>query len=160
MAGIVHGVYIKPRRANERGLPKSLVESVRLSSHGAEGDYNRYRTERLKGDPDQAVLVMPMETILALNEEFWPVKPGDLGENITTAEIEYESFAPGSRWRFGDSELVITKACEPCRNLYKLSYVDAIYGPEFLKTLVDRRGWYARVTEPGTVSVGDSIEAL
>jgi MOSC domain-containing protein YiiM len=65
---------------------------------------------------------------------------------------------PGTRYRIGEVECEISKACTPCKNLYLLDYVGN--NPEFLKTTLNRRGWYARVLKEGKIRVGDSIEQV
>jgi MOSC domain-containing protein YiiM len=104
-----------------------------------------------------AVLLMPLEMIRELNREGWPIRPGDIGENITSEGLPYDSFAPGRRYRVGDAELEVSKACTPCDNLYLLPYVGVSRGPEFLKVMLDRRGWYLWVRRAGRVRRGDAI---
>src|SRR5579875_4096017 len=84
MLGEVYQINIKGRVAGARGLPKHPVESNTILKTGLEGDFNVYRHEELADDPDSAVLLMPLETIAELNKEGWPIKAGDIGENITT----------------------------------------------------------------------------
>lgn len=105
-----------------------------------------------------AILVMPRETLAELDREGWPVRSGDLGENITTDGIAYGRFAPGRRFRAGEAVLEVSKPCTPCDNLYQLPYVGPALGPEFLKVMLERRGWYARVLHEGVVRTGDTIE--
>jgi MOSC domain-containing protein YiiM len=124
---------------------------------GLEGDYNVYRHDISRDDPAMAVLIVPKETIEELGREGWPVRPGDLGENVTSTGIPYTEFVPGRRFRVGGTLLEISKPCTPCDNLFLLPYVGAERGPEFLKATLDRRGWYARVLEEGTVRTGDAI---
>ena len=155
--GQVYQINVKERKEGERGLPKRPVNSAKISTPGLEGDYNVYRHDILSGDLDSAVLFMPIEMLEQLNKEGWPVKPGDIGENITTIGISYESFSPGKKCLIGKVETVISRACEPCKNLYLLPYVGANKGPEFMKSLIGRRGWYARVIKEGIVEKGDAI---
>jgi MOSC domain-containing protein YiiM len=150
----------KRRVAGERGLPKPEIDSVELTPEGVVGDYNVYRTTEKAGDPAMAVLVVPLETIEALNRDGWPVRPGDLGENITTEGVPGEEFRPGQRFRVGSATLEISKACEPCTNLYVLPYVGEARGPAFLKATVGRRGWYARVLRGGRAQRGDRFERV
>jgi len=157
--GRVLEIHRKPETPGEHGLPKPSVRSARLTRHGVEGDFNRWRHETQADDPAMAILVIPRETIDQLNREGWPVRPGDLGENITSAGIQYDDFAPGRRFRAGEAVLEVTKACTPCDNLYLLPYVGATKGPEFLKLMQGRRGWYARVVQEGTVRAGDRLVA-
>lgn len=105
-----------------------------------------------------ALLIVPRETLADLVREGWPVRPGDLGENITTEGIPYATFRPGLRFRAGEVVFEVSKPCTPCDNLYLLPYVGPARGPEFLKVMLDRRGWYARVVREGRVRSGDRIE--
>lgn len=158
--GSVHQINIKPRTRGERGLPKKQVESVLVTKAGLAGDFNVYRQEELSGDPDSAVLLVPLETISQLNAEGWPVRAGDLGENITTQGLSYASFSPGKAFRLGGAVIEISRSCDPCSNLYLLPYVGPSRGPDFLKAMLGRRGWYARVAQEGRVRRGDSIKEM
>ncbi len=101
---------------------------------------------------------MPVEMIRSLNAEGWPIGEGDIGENVTTEGIPYSAFHPGDRFRVGEAVLEVSKPCVPCTNLYLLPYVGDEKGPGFLKTMLDRRGWYASVVREGRVRSGDPIE--
>jgi len=157
MAGTVQQVNVKPKTGTERGLPKKPVGSARVTKGGVAGDYNVYRHEERGDDPDSALLLFPIEMIRQLNSEGWPVKPGDLGENLTTIGIPYSDFAVGKTYTAGTIRFQISRACDPCANLYHLPYVGQAKGPEFLKVMLGRRGWYARVLQEGLVRAGDSV---
>ncbi|MDG6901510.1 MAG: MOSC domain-containing protein [Nitrososphaerota archaeon] len=156
-AGKVDLVNAKPQTPGERGLPKRSVGDALVTKAGVQGDFNVYRHEEKEDDPDSALLIFPAETILELNEEGWPVKPGDLGENLTTSGIPYSSFAVGKTFRAGGVRFQVSRPCEPCDNLFLLPYVGRPKGPEFLKTMLGRRGWYARVLTEGRIRQGDPI---
>jgi len=158
MAGSVEQINVKPQKKGERGIPKVPVGAISVTRAGAEGDYNVYRQEKKKGDPDSAILLIPIETIRDLNSEGWPVKAGDLGENVTTSGIPYSFFAVGKTFTLGKAVLQVSRACDPCENLFVLPYVGTAKGPKFLKTMLGRRGWYARVIREGKVERGDRIE--
>ena len=158
VSGRVLQVNRKSQVPGERGLPKIPVPVGHVGVAGLEGDFNVYRHEVSRDDPNMAVLLMPVETLEALRREGWPVRPGDLGENLTTTGIPYEAFAPGRRVRAGGVLLEISKPCTPCENLYLLPYVGPDRGPEFLKVTLGRRGWYARVLRAGDVRPDDPIE--
>lgn len=153
-------VNVKPEADHEHGLPKVAVDRAEFTVEGVAGDFNRYRHEEKQDDPAMAVLLVPIETIEQLNREGWPVAPGDLGENVTTAGIPPEALAAGRRLRVGPVTLEISKPCTPCDNLYLLPYVGADRGPAFLRTMLDRRGWYARVVVGGPVCPGDPISLV
>lgn len=157
MAGVISQINVKPLTPGERGLPKKPVGSAFVGRGGLRGDFNVYRHEEIGDDPDSAVLIMPIETIAELNAEGWPVKPGDLGENLTTSGIPYSAFGVGKKFKAGGARLQISRACDPCDNLFLLPYVQKPKGPVFLKTMLGRRGWYARVVEEGWVKPGDPM---
>jgi MOSC domain-containing protein YiiM len=157
-AGRVFQLHEKSEVEGEHGLPKPTVSHALVRPSGFSGDFNRYRHEEKKDDPAMAVLLIPRETLAELSQEGWPVRPGDLGENITTEGVEYDAFAPGRKFRAGEVTLEVTKACTPCENLFLLPYVGRERGPEFLRVMIDRRGWYARVLHEGRIRAGDRIE--
>jgi MOSC domain-containing protein YiiM len=156
-AMFVERIGVKPETPGERGLPKPEVDEVRLGPAGLDGDFNRYREEKLDGDLDSAVLIVTAELIEQLNTEGWPVKPGDLGENLTTVGLDYDSLEPGQLFRVG-SEVVleITRLCQPCEYLGLLPYVGSEVDAA-VKAMVDRRGRYAKVRVGGTIRRRDPI---
>ncbi len=158
MTARVFRIQQKPMTDGERGMPKRAVPLAVVGPGGLEGDFNRYRHEKKDDDPDSAVSLLPREVIDALVDEGWAVAPGDLGENLTLEGIAHEALAIGKRFRIGDEvEIEIASAAEPCRNLKILPYVgdDKIHA--FIKTLVGRRGMYARILRPGTIREGDAF---
>ncbi len=157
MPGEIQQINVKPQTKGEHGLPKKRIDSAFVTRAGVEGDFNLYRHEERQDDPDQALLIMPIETIRELNSEGWPIKPGDLGENFTTSGIPYQAFGAGKIFGVGRMRFQITKACDPCDNLFLLRYVGVSKGPAFLKIMSGRRGWYARVLEEGQVKTGDRL---
>lgn len=161
MRGRIHQLNVKPAVPGEPGLPKRPVPSAAVRFAGLEGDFNRYRHDKKRDDPAMALLLLPLEVLRALDAEGWPARPGDLGENVTTEGIPNEAFAPGKRFRLGAAvEVEVSKACDPCDNLYALPYVGEARGPEFLRITLGRRGWYARVLREGELRAGDPIEEL
>jgi MOSC domain-containing protein YiiM len=158
--GRVHQLHRKAEEANAHGLPKPSVSEARLARSGVVGDFNRFRHEERRDDPDMAILILPLEILQQLNQEGWPVQPGDLGENLTTEGIENDALFPGRKFRVGEAVVEISKECTPCTNLYLLPYVGSGRGPAFLQTTLGRRGWYARVLEEGSVRTQDPIELI
>lgn len=158
--GRVYRLSRKPHVPGQHGLPKVAVAAARATRAGLEGDFNLYRHQEAHDDPAMALLLVPLETLRELDREGWPVRPGDLGENVTTVGIAYDDFAPGRRFRVGEAELEVSKPCTPCDNLFLLPYVGTERGPEFLKVMLDRRGWYARVLLEGTIRTDDPIARI
>ena len=155
VTGVVFQINLKPSTPGQRGLPKRRVEQVFVKKEGLVGDFNRWRHEEAKDDPRMAVLLMPLEMIEDLNREGWPIRAGDLGENFTTKGIPYNSYAPGKQYRIGQAVVKVTKACDPCSNLYLLPRIGR--DRDIVKAMHNRRGWYASVDEEGDVVVGDAI---
>jgi len=158
MPGQAVQLNLKPKEGRARGIPKRAVSQLTITAKGVEGDYNKWRTEKAKGDPDQAVLLLTEELLAQLREEGWPVQPGDLGENLTLAGLSYDGLTPGTVLRLGEVVLQVSKACDPCTVLYTLPYVGVERGPEFLRVMNGRRGWYARVLHGGLVRSGSPVE--
>ena len=158
--GRIVQVNVKPEGAGRPGLPKRPVESARLTAEGVEGDFNHYRTQGRRGDPDYAVMLMTVDAIEDINGEGWPVKAGDIGENVTVDGVPYADLGPGRRVRVGGATVEITGPATPCANLYTLPYVGEERGPAFLKTMLGRRGWYARVIDEGDLAPGGAVELL
>jgi MOSC domain-containing protein YiiM len=151
MHGRVAQLHLKPREGRARGLPKRAVAHLTITPEGVDGDFNRWRTEKANADPDQAVLLLNQETLADLRAEGWPVQPGELGENVTLADLPPGALQPGARVHVGAVVLEVSKPCDPCTVLYTLPYVGVAQGPAFLRTLAGRRGWFARVLKGGTV---------
>lgn len=157
LVGRVAGLSVKPETPGEPGLPKSPAPLLRITAAGAGGDFNRYRTNELRGDPDSAILLLTEDILVSLRAEGWPVAPGDLGENVLLAGIPAAALEPGRRVRLGDVLLKVTRACVPCTELYQLSYVGSARGPEFIRAMRGRRGWYARVLSEGSIEPGAAV---
>ncbi len=158
MRGRVVQLHLKPREGRARGLPKRAVPQLTIAPDGVQGDFNRWRTEEANGDPDQAVLLISAEVLTDLQAEGWPVAAGELGENLTLADLPLHALQPGAHVQVGEVVLEVSKRCDPCTVLYTLPYVGLERGPAFLRTLHGRRGWFARVLRGGAVSLDASVE--
>ena len=156
--GKILQISVKPDTPGEHGLPKMSVSSAEIHYGGIDGDYNNYRQEKKKGEPDMALMLITQEILDDLNSEGWPVEKGDLGENLTIGDLPYAAIEPHQIFRVGSALLQISFKCEPCTYLYVLPYVGDERGSEFIETVKDRRGWYARVLEEGSVKTGDKFQ--
>jgi sulfite oxidase len=158
VGGRIVQLSLKPREGRSRGLPKRPVSELIVTREGVQGDFNRWRTEKAAGDPDQAVLLLSEETLADLRAEGWPVQPGDMGENLTVAGLPADTLRPGVRVRVGEVVLEVSKACDPCTILHTLPYVGLERGPTFLRAMAGRRGWFARVLRGGTIRSDATVE--
>lgn len=155
--GRVAGLFVKPKTPGERGLPKRPVDFFRVNAEGATGDFNDYRTRKLSGDPDQALLIMTQDNLEWIRKVGFPVAPGDLGKNILLADLAYMDLQAGLQLRLGFALIEISKPAEPCNNLRILPYVGESHLFDFLKLLLGRRGWFARVLREGEIRKGEMI---
>ncbi|MBT3731921.1 MAG: MOSC domain-containing protein [Candidatus Marinimicrobia bacterium] len=160
MMKTIFQINVKPKTLNEHGIPKTSVKSVYVSKLGLEGDYNNFRTIKKDKNPDMAVLVYPIETIHELNNEGWPIMPGDLGENFTTSGIPHSHLSLNQKYKIGECIIEISFECDPCKNLSVLPYIGETKINDFIKKLMHRRGWYARVLKEGVVTQNSVIEQI
>ena len=156
----VYKLHQKPRTPKEAGLPKISISSADVTHSGFKGDFNNFRFKKKDNDPNMAIMILCMDIIDDLNKEGWPVKPGDLGENITLIDLPYDTIKPKQRYQIGTTTVEISLICDPCATLQVLSYVQKTNLKDFIKTLLRRRGWYAKVIKPGHIHIGDPVEIL
>ena len=107
-----------------------------------------------------ALMILSMDIIQNLNQEGWPVKPGDLGENLTLSNMNYSMISPMQQFRIGEVEIEISFRCDPCMTLKHLSYIGNGKIKNFIKTLVNRRGWYAKVLKSGQIRKGSLVTKI
>ena len=121
---------------------------------------DRHRDLKSHGGPERALCLYSLEHILALQGEGHPVFPGAIGENLTLSGLDWSLVVPGARLRLGKHVLIeITRYTSPCQNI----------APYFLENDISRvsqktyPGWsrlYAKVLQPGIISVSDRVEIL
>jgi len=136
------------------GVPKLPVSSVWIDVEGVEGDL--HNDKQLHGGPDQAVCLYSLELIDALARDGHPVGVGTLGENLTIAGIDWTAVIPGVRLRVGGVELEVASFTSPCKTIRR-SFADERFKRVSQKL---HPGWsrvYARVLEPGLVTIGDAV---
>ena len=156
----VFRLHQKPKTTGEPGLPKIPIENANIELSGLSGDHNNFRFEKKKNHPDMAIMILSMDVLNDLNAEGWPVRPGDLGENITLENFSYDSIAPKQQYHIGSIIVEITIICDPCSTLRVLPYVQKKRLKEFMSTLMKRRGWYAKVLKIGEIHRGDLVKKL
>ena len=160
MVGVVLQVSV-----SRGGLPKRPVPEAVLGPLGLEGDAVAH--PKYHGGPEKAVLLVSSEAIEELKAQGFPVFPGALGENLTTAGLDRLGMRPGQRYRVGDALIEITKLRQPCQAL-------DVYGPGMQSAIYDQKvkagdpssprwglaGFYASVVRTGSVSEGCPIALL
>tara|TARA_B100000073_G_C23594713_1_gene517850 strand:- start:359 stop:841 length:483 start_codon:yes stop_codon:yes gene_type:complete len=157
MDPILFQINQKPKSKGKPGLPKTPTDFAMVTKEGLENDFNNFRTFKKKNDPNMALMLLSYDIIENLNNEGWPVKSGDLGENLMFNNINYSKFAPLQQYKVGEIEIEISFICDPCMTLKHLSYIGNKRIKDFIKTLLGRRGWYAKVLKPGRIKKGDLL---
>ena len=160
MDPILFQINQKPKSKGKPGLPKTPTDVAIVTDNGLEGDFNNFRNTKKDNDPNMALMILSYDIIKNLNIEGWPVKPGDLGENLTFSNIAYSKFLPSQQYKIGEIEIEISFICDPCSTLKHLPYIGNRKIKDFIKTLVGRRGWYAKVLKPGKIKKGDLLKKI
>ena len=110
------------------------------------------------GGPDKAVYAYASEDL-----DWWAgelgraVSAGAVGENLTTAGIDFREALIGERWQIGSAILEVAQPRIPC---YKLGvrFEDAAMPKRFAAAL--RPGAYLRVITAGAIEPGDAITVV
>jgi MOSC domain-containing protein YiiM/GNAT superfamily N-acetyltransferase len=139
------------------GVPKLPIERAAVGRLGLEGDGH---TADVHGGPDRAVCLLASEAIARIAAEGHPIRPGAIGENLTTAGVEFAALTAGTRLAIGeDLVLELAAPAMPCDTI-KGAFRDGRSGRvSILRHPLDSR-MYARVLREGAVAPGDPIEVL
>lgn len=134
------------------GVPKRAVAGARVTAAGLEGDAQADR--RHHGRPWQAVCLWSLEVVEALAAEGHPVGPGDAGENLTLAGLDWPTVRPGVQLLAGTALLEVTTYAVPCKKLAGL-FSDGRF--RRVAHEVGPARVYARVLVEGRVAPGDLV---
>lgn len=156
-------------RSPVHGFSKETVESLRLlEGQGVEGDAHcgvtvQHRS-RVAADPSQPNLrqvhLIHAELFDELRAAGFAVKPGELGENLTTRGVDLLSLPVGTRLAMGEAVVTVTGLRNPCQQING-------FQTGLLKQVlkVDREGHPVRlagvmgiVSRGGEVSTGEAVE--
>ena len=128
-------------------------------AHAGETVKHRSRVAR---DPTQPNLrqVHLIHAELFSELAVYDLRPGDLGENVTTAGLDLLALPTGARLRLGDDALVeITGLRNPCLQLdrFRPGLMRAVLGRDAQGGLVRKAGVMGVVRAGGDVRAGDAI---
>jgi MOSC domain-containing protein YiiM len=152
------------------GIGKDVVDSIRLvAGLGVEGDAHlgekiQHRS-RVRRDPTQPNLRQVHLVHAELHDElaaagFPGVRPGQMGENVTTAGVDLLGLPAGTRLRLGDEAVVeVTGTRNPCRQLDEIQpgLMEATLARDAAGGLVRKAGVMGVVLRGGVVRAGDPI---
>lgn len=156
-------------RSGKHSFSKPAVESIRLQAGlGVEDDAHKGNTvkhrSRVKKDPNQPNLrqvhLIHAELHDELREQGFDIKPGDMGENITTRGIDLLGLCRGARLLLGNAAVVeVTGLRNPCVQLdnFRPGLTRAVLDRDGDGNLIRKAGIMAIVVTGGIVCAGDRI---
>jgi len=141
-----------------------LVEGLGVAGDAHLGETVKHRS-RVRRDPAQPNLRQVHLIHAELHEElatagFAGLRPGQMGENVTTRGIDLLGLPAGARLRLGDEAVVeVTGLRNPCRQLDEIQpgLMKATLGRDAGGGVVRRAGVMGIVVSGGEVRAGDAI---
>lgn len=144
----------------ETGIYKEAVaHAVQLRALGLEGD--EQGDLRNHGGIEKALHQFPAEHYQVLAEH-WPeraelLRPGVLGENISSHGMREDEVCIGDIYRIGSARVQVSQPRAPC---WKIDRRIKVEGASLFVEQAGVTGWYYRVLEAGRIGAGDAIELL
>ena len=150
------------------GFSKPLADRLNLlEGLGIEGDAHCGQTvkhrSRVAVDPTQPNLrqvhLIHEELFVELAVKGFAVRPGDLGENITTSGIDLLALPTGATLAIGSAMIEITGLRNPCRQLddFQPGLMKAVLDRAADGSLIRKAGIMGVVRSGGLVAPGDRI---
>jgi MOSC domain-containing protein YiiM len=152
------------------GIGKQNAGVIKLvAGLGVEGDVHAGETvkhrSRVRKDPTQPNLRQVHLIHTELHEELadkgFEVRPGEMGENITTSGVALLGLPRGARLRLGSDAVVeVTGLRNPCNQLDEIApgLMKAVLGRDADLHIVRKSGVMGVVLEGGEVRPGDPID--
>ena len=167
--GGVTGTVVAVAHGKEHGFSKPLVDEVLLvAGTGVEGDAHQGVTvkhrSRVAADPTQPNLrqvhLMHVELFDELEARGFRVRPGDLGENITTRGVDLLRLPRGAVLRIGDAaKIEVTGLRNPCAQIdnFQEGLLKAVLDRGPNGELIRKSGIMGIVLSGGVVRPNDAI---
>jgi MOSC domain-containing protein YiiM len=164
------GTVAAVSRSGSHTFSKPVVVSIRLiAGLGVDGDAHAGVTvkhrSRVKRDPSQPNLRQVHLVHAELHEELavagFTVRPGDIGENVTTRGLDLLGLPTGTRLRLGpDAVVEVTGLRNPCTQLdaFQDGLLAAVLGRAADGSVIRKAGVMAVVLADGEVRPGDPVE--
>ncbi|MHA1304290.1 MAG: MOSC domain-containing protein [Candidatus Heimdallarchaeaceae archaeon] len=142
MTGIIKAVNISERK----GIPKKNIETCKVTEKGLLNDAH-------SGDWHRQVSLLAEESIEKMRKMGLDLKYGAFAENLTTKGITLYELPIGTRLRINDVILEVTQIGKKCHD-------DCAIKQQVGKCIMPKEGIFAKVIQPGTISVNDKIEII
>ena len=163
------GSVVAVSRDEAHRFSKPVRGRIRLlAGLGVEGDAHLGTTvqhgSRVAQDPTQPNLrqvhLIHAELFEELGLAGYEVSPGDLGENITTRDVDLHALPVGSLLRIGrDAVVEVTGLRNPCLQIdaFRAGLLRQVIGRGADGSIVRRAGVMGVVVAGGTVEPGDAV---
>jgi len=140
------------------GGPKLAVRDAVVTELGLVGDDHKFPD--IHGGPERALCLFSLDRILELQGEGHSIFPGAVGENVTISGLDWDCMTPGQRLALGGEVLIeITRYTSPC-NTIENSFAGGKYQRISQKVHPGYSRVYARVLQPGCLTVGQPVRLL
>ncbi len=171
MSEALVGKVVSLSRSATHSFSKKVVDSLTLmAGEGVLGDAHRGTTvkhrSRVSVDPSQPNLrqvhLIHSELLDELAEKGFVVKPGDMGENILTADVDLLGLPRHAVLEIGEARLCVTGLRNPCRQLndYASGLMNAVLDRSADGSLIRKAGIMAVVIQAGTINLGDRVHVV
>ena len=165
MSGIITAVS---QSAGHSFSKQNLEKIVLVARLGVEGDAHMGKTvqhlSRVRKDPSQPNLrqvhLIHAEFHDELNASGFRVSAGDMGENITTRNLELLNLPTGTRLHLGETAVIeVTGLRNPCEQLngFQSGLMSACVYKDESGTVIRKAGVMSIVLVGGEIRVGDPI---
>ncbi len=155
MSAVVHSINI----STQGGVPKLPIDKAEIKFQGVEGDFNRFRTEKINSIGTRAVTLFSLEQIEKLKSEGHAIDVGTTGENITVEGIDWPTLEVGARMMIGEAVIELSEPTAPCSKIGK-SFIDGAFSRIDHELELGWSRWSASVIEEGLVEVGNQVIIL
>jgi len=156
---------------SEHNIVKPVRESIKLiAGWGVEGDAHAGKTVQHRSDkrrnPDapnlRQVHLMHAELFDYVAELGLTVQPGQMGENITTRNIDILGLARGTRLKMGEAVIEVTGLRNPCKYLNDIApgLMKACLARHEDGELFPQTGVMGIIISGGEVRAGDAIQII
>ena len=161
-------IVLAVHRSPTHSFSKTPALSIRLiAGIGVEGDAHAGETvkhrSRVARDPTQPNLrqvhLIPAELLDELNAAGFSVKPGDMGENITTRGLDLLALPTGTHLLIGTAMIQLTGLRNPCVQLdrFEQGLMQATLDRDAAGNLIRKAGVMGVVLVGGDVLPDDRI---
>ncbi len=162
------GTVVAVSKHRSHQLSKSSCPSIRLiTDFGVEGDAHAGVTvkhrSRVAKDPTQPNLrqvhLIQSELFAELADDDFQIRPGMMGENITTKGMELLSLSRGTRLHIGPAVIEVTGLRNPCHQLNGLQegLMKALVYTDDRGQVIRKAGIMGIVLQGGIIQPGDTI---